>query len=367
MIRCLGVTRISINAVRALVGAVESFGVPRERFLSEAGLSTAQLDDGDGHLSLAAYRLALRAALVTSGNPALGLHMGAQIGSAKFGVLGYLVEQAGCLREALEIGSRYVRIFVDGPRVELEERGDTATIRCLLICDGLPEIQLTAEFVTTWLLRLVRQFVADAALPRAVSFSYEAPPHRAAYTRAFGGREQFSQGFIGLEIERSWLDRAQPHRSTELRQLLMARADQLLVRMDRQAPLVERVRRCLSSHALQTRPTMTEVARDLGMSARSLRRHLSGQRVPYHDLVEEARSRRAKDLLADPQCSVQEASYALGFESPGAFTRAFKRWTGTAPTVYRAPRETPLASTRVQEPAPRTPTVRRVKQTAARA
>jgi AraC-like DNA-binding protein len=137
----------------------------------------------------------------------------------------------------------------------------------------------------------------------------------------------------------------------------------LLVRIDREAPLVERVKRWLSSHPLQTRPTMAEVARDLGMSARSLRRHLSGQRVPYHDLVEDARSTRAKDLLTDPLCSVQEAAYALGFESPGAFTRAFKRWTGIAPTVFRAPRE-PVRSRR-QKPA--VARLTREKQTAARA
>ena len=111
-------TRISINAVRVLVEAVQRFGVPRERFLSEAGLSAAQLDDCDAHVSLAGYRLALRAALVTSGDPALGLHMGVQTGNAKFGVLGYLVEQAGSLREALAIGTHYGRIFMDGPRAE---------------------------------------------------------------------------------------------------------------------------------------------------------------------------------------------------------------------------------------------------------
>lgn len=326
-------------ALRVLVEAVESAGVPGERYLREAGLTHAQLEDSHTLLTRSEYRRALRAALTTSENPALGLHMGEHVGTATLGVLGYLIEQSGSLRDALQTAARYTRIMTQGPCVEVDEEGDVVTIRCPLISDGMAEVPLTAEFVTTWLLRLLRQFVGDDAQPRAAYFPYAAPAHRSEYTRIFGGREVFSHSFTGLSFDASWLDRAQPHRSPELRRLLQAQADQALAKVDRDAPLVERVRRWLSAQPLQTRPTMDEVARDLGMSARSLRRHLSGEQVPYDELVEDARAARAKDLLADPRCSVQEAGYALGYETPGAFSRAFKRWTGTAPTAYRAPRQ----------------------------
>ena len=83
---------------------------------------------------------------------------------------------------------------------------------------------------------------------------------------------------------------------------------------------------------------MDAIARDLGMSARSLRRRLRGERTPYAALVEDARANRAKRMLEDRHLSVQEAAYALGFGTPTAFSRAFKRWTGMAPSAYRAAR-----------------------------
>jgi AraC-like DNA-binding protein len=324
-------------AVRALVEALDGAGVPRERFLSEAGLSSAQLSDATTRLALPDYRRTLRAALVTSGDPALGLQLGAHAKTASLDVLGYLVEQSGTLREALANGAQYVRLLTNGPALEIVEEGTIATLRCSFICDESTELQLTAEFGMTMLLRFVRQFVGDSAVPRHAFFSYPAPAHREAYTRVFGGSEVFSHAFVGLELPRAWLDAPQhKHRSPELQRLLRARADQLLAENDRDTPLAERVERWLSSQPLLTRPTMEDVARDLGMSARSLRRRLTRDGVLYSELVEDARAARAKQLLADPRRSIQDAAYTLGFETPSAFSRAFKRWTGAAPTAYRA-------------------------------
>jgi AraC-like DNA-binding protein len=42
--------------------------------------------------------------------------------------------------------------------------------------------------------------------------------------------------------------------------------------------------------------------------------------------------------LEDPQRSVTEITFLLGFSEHSAFTRAFKRWSGKAPTSYRAER-----------------------------
>jgi AraC-like DNA-binding protein len=72
------------------------------------------------------------------------------------------------------------------------------------------------------------------------------------------------------------------------------------------------------------------------MSSRSLRRHLHAEGASFDDLVGGAQTIRAKQLLEDPRCSIQEAAFALGFSTPAAFTRAFKRWTGATPTAYRA-------------------------------
>lgn len=45
---------------------------------------------------------------------------------------------------------------------------------------------------------------------------------------------------------------------------------------------------------------------------------------------------KAKNLLANPELSINEIAYELGFEHPQSFSKFFKRKTGVTPTIYRA-------------------------------
>jgi AraC-like DNA-binding protein len=331
-------SEVSMIAVRALAAAVEDAGATRERFLSEAWLSAEQLADEHGRISRAEYNRAQRAALKVSGDPGLGLHMAGQAGRGRYDFLTTLVEHCSSLREALACSARYARVVMEGPRLQVTERDEIATIRVGPLGEDSPEVRRTAEFVASSLTYLVRRFVGGEALPRQVLFPYAPPAHRAEYTRIFAGRERFSQEHTGIEIERSWLDRAQFYRSEELRLLLEERAELLLARVEHEAVASQRVRRWLASQNLRPRPTMDSIARDLGMSGRSLRRRLREERVLYPALLDEARVTRAKHMLMDPRRSLQETAYALGFDTQAAFARAFKRWTGASPSVYRAER-----------------------------
>jgi AraC-like DNA-binding protein len=314
--------------------------VERDRFLAAAGFTAAGLDDVSARIPLAEYSRFVGAAFATTGDPALGLHLGEQASASRFDVLGPLSEHSSNLREALQMSARYTRIVTEGPRLELSEDGDVATIRVTRLRGESPEVRLTAEFVTSSLLFLARRFVGATAQVRRALFGYAAPAHRAEYARVFGGREQFSHEFTGLELERSWLDRAQVTRSPELCALLQTRAELLLARVDQEAPAADRVKRWLISQSLETRPTMETIARALGMSARSLRRRLRDEQAVYAELVEQARASRAKHMLRDPRHTVEATAYAMGFGTPAAFSRAFKRWTGMAPSAYRNARVT---------------------------
>ena len=78
------------------------------------------------------------------------------------------------------------------------------------------------------------------------------------------------------------------------------------------------------------------VARDMGLSRQTLYRRLKAEGVTFEQLLDELRHRLALKLLRDQHMPVKQAAWRLGFSDPAAFSRAFKRWTGTAPSFARA-------------------------------
>jgi AraC-like DNA-binding protein len=72
------------------------------------------------------------------------------------------------------------------------------------------------------------------------------------------------------------------------------------------------------------------------MSVATLRRRLRAENVTFTSLVESVRQEYAERKLREGRANVSEIAYALGFANLGAFTRAFKRWRGAAPSDFRA-------------------------------
>jgi AraC-like DNA-binding protein len=77
------------------------------------------------------------------------------------------------------------------------------------------------------------------------------------------------------------------------------------------------------------------VAKALGLSRQTLYRRLKAEGATFEALVERVRRRLALRFVRDEGLAVKEAAWRLGFAEPSAFSRAFKRWTGTSPAQMR--------------------------------
>lgn len=78
-----------------------------------------------------------------------------------------------------------------------------------------------------------------------------------------------------------------------------------------------------------------EVAQMMGIHRRTLSRWLRSEGISLRTVVNEARFGAAKQLLIDTDMCLAGISAALEFSDPAAFTRAFRRWSGTTPSAWR--------------------------------
>lgn len=82
-------------------------------------------------------------------------------------------------------------------------------------------------------------------------------------------------------------------------------------------------------------PGAEAIAGELHMSTRTLQRRLDDEGTRFSDVLDAARERRARELLADDGLALAEIAYRTGFADLATFSRAFKRWSGMPPGAYR--------------------------------
>jgi AraC-like DNA-binding protein len=331
---------VSILLVRAFVEVLERSGVGRATLLETTNIEPTRLEAMDARLEFAEFARLETRALELTGDEALGLHIAEQASEAAFDLVAHLIVHAPTLRDGIELCLRFQRVFSDDSELALVEKNGAATLRLsfprtTLVCD-----RMHAEFVMAGLARMIKVFVGPRTMARAVHFEHPRPEHHAEYTRIFGGVERYRRPFTAMEVDRKILDQPGLHHHPQLYQVLRSEAERMLTQVTQGVRHSERVRQyVLARPPLGAIPDMETVARDLGMSVRSLRRRLKEEGVAYKAILEEAFGMVATRLLSDTSRSIQETAHAMGFSDPTAFHRAFKRWTGMTPKQYREKRD----------------------------
>jgi AraC-like DNA-binding protein len=124
-------------------------------------------------------------------------------------------------------------------------------------------------------------------------------------------------------------------RDSLLRRLLETQADQILVHLPERTGLAEQVQRALTRCLDAGNHGIDGIARQLAMSSRTLQRRLASEGVSYQQLLDAARKEAARRYLGEPSLAIGEVAYLVGYSEPAPFHRAFKRWYGVTPEVFR--------------------------------
>jgi len=82
--------------------------------------------------------------------------------------------------------------------------------------------------------------------------------------------------------------------------------------------------------------TVPAAARTLGVSPRSLQRHLAAAGTSFRRELRRARIEAARELLITTTATVESVARSVGCESPSSFIRMFRSITGETPATFRA-------------------------------
>ena len=137
-------------------------------------------------------------------------------------------------------------------------------------------------------------------------------------------------------FSRDWLDVGQPGADAELQRLLQKQIDVLEVKHGDEFP--EIVRGVLRSALVTGHASAGQVAARFSMHTRTLSRRLEDFGTGFQELVDEGRFEIARQMLEDTKLDVGQIAASLGYARASAFSRAFRRWSGTTPALWRTGR-----------------------------
>ena len=95
------------------------------------------------------------------------------------------------------------------------------------------------------------------------------------------------------------------------------------------------LRRLLSG----SRPDLLMIAKELGMSERTLQRRITEEGTTFRQLLNETRHELVRQYLGNASVEITEAAFLIGYEDPNSFYRAFRSWEGKTPAEWRAANE----------------------------
>lgn len=99
--------------------------------------------------------------------------------------------------------------------------------------------------------------------------------------------------------------------------------------------MTDAVLRAITRMVFASRPSADRVAMAFGLTRRRLNDRLAAEGTTYSDLLADVRCEIARQLLTETRLPAGDIAATLHYSSPGAFSRAFKEWTGSTPRELR--------------------------------
>lgn len=247
------------------------------------------------------------------------------------GVMGLAVLTSASGEDALARAVRYGRLFTEAGTWQTRASGEEVVIAW--VSDMPPSLggRVASECAVGEFVHAVRLVTGQPFTPARVSFAHAAPRDTTAHDRFFGGEIRWSAATTSFRVPRAVLGLARGSVNPAIGEFILDHAERLLARASGEATLEQRVRAAVALELAAGPVGVAAVARRIGQSERTLRRHLEREGRSFRALVDDVRRERARELIEERRLSLKEITFLLGFSEPSAFSRAFKRWTGVAP------------------------------------
>lgn len=334
---------VSSAYIDVMLKVMDELGCDYEDILHKFSLTQEVLSSPDARTSIPRFMRLGHALIKRTQTPSFGLLMGKATSPTHLGYAGILALSADNIMQACEQITQYEPLSTYNVRGQSsfylndEDNGVLAFYSLAPYNDY--NYFVVDSLLSSWY-QIVQNLSASANVVEKVCFEFSPPNYLQEYQNYFGCEVLFNQTGNYLEINKEALYFSNKSSCAATFELLKRQADASLEKMQLGLSLQEKVSQVIGPLLTKNQqdsstPTLAQVAEQLNMAPWGLRRKLVAEGSSFQQTLNNTRRDLSISYIKDTALTLGEVSYLLGFSSPAAFQRAFKRWTGTAPGLFR--------------------------------
>ncbi|WP_037307677.1 helix-turn-helix domain-containing protein [Ruegeria halocynthiae] len=248
----------------------------------------------------------------------------------------YISKYSRDLKQVIENTSRFHGIIDPAISFTLRLAGNFVTIEAEWKDAGFARFHRRTEFLIFAGLARMRSLTQSNFYPIEMRFQHEVGQNSKKFQKLAGFPVVFGAERLEIVLAPSTLDLPVPTYDSQLREHLLEYGEHVLA--EKHSPK-QRLRAQVEGLITRSMPGTIihadEAAANLGMSPRTFARRLKDEGTSYREIVEDLRCDLAQTFITNGM-PLSEVAYSLGYADQPAFSTAFKRWTGQAPSAFKS-------------------------------
>lgn len=252
-----------------------------------------------------------------------------------FALMAELCLYSGSVLQAIEKGVQLYNLIQADIRTRVSLQEDQVQLDVYF---AQPELDPDHYFVEFWLIiwhRLACWLANETLSLHEAQFNYPRPEsYFEEFKYLFPCPHRFDRPHCQISLDLPQMRAPIRRTRSDLEEMIAHAPLELMTIPASDHSLARQVRLYLTQSG-HFHPRLAETAAALGISSERMRRQLRREGATLGSIVQNVQRDRATRLLLESNRSVEEISAELGYAEPRSFTRAFRHWSGTSPTVYR--------------------------------
>lgn len=322
----------STTSAAILTDLAAEHGVPPAITLAGTDIEAAALRDPEAEITASQELRLVRNLVAELGHiPGLGLEAGTRYHAATHGIWGFAVISSPTVRAALDIATRFFELSFSFAQLHKVSDGDQVTLT-FDDRETPDEVRIfLAERDIAAVATVQRDLLGAVVIADRARLRLPRPAYADRLVEVTGNLPEYDADLTSITVTAEILDLPLPQANPHTAAICERQCAELVQRRHARLGIAGEVRDLLARRSTIT--DQEDVARELHVSVRTLRRQLADEGTSFRELSSEVGRLLAEELLATG-LSVEEVAHRLGYSGASAFTHAFRRWHDTTPGRY---------------------------------